>query len=73
MTGYAYKWAKEWFMIGFGYSVNIFNGETSPHFKEDNDLIELFEERWKKENLGPIQYKAYLKRKAEEQWRERNE
>ena len=64
MTGYAYKWAKEWFFIGFGYSVNFFNGESSPNYKDDEDLMDLFEERWLKENLGPVHYKEHLKKKA---------
>lgn len=44
------KNAKKWFLIGFGYSVNIFNGETNINFKMDEDLLNLFEERWKEEN-----------------------
>jgi len=41
--------AHRWFMNGFGFSVNIFNGETDPDFRNDEVLIELFEEKWKKE------------------------
>ena len=66
MGGYAYKWAKDWFFIGFGYSVNIFNGETDPNYKDDEDLMKLFEERWLRENLGPIHYKEHLKIKEGE-------
>ena len=60
-----YDRAKKWFMIGFGYSVNIFNGETDPHYENDKDLWDLFEDRWAKENLSPIHYKTYLKDKEE--------
>jgi len=61
-----YSRAKKWFMIGFGYSVNIFNGETDPNYIKDEDLLDLFLDRWAKEDLGPIHYKQYLKDKMEE-------
>jgi len=60
-----YDRAKKWFFIGFGCSVNYFNAEHDPDYKDDNDLMDLFEDKWAEMDLGPVWYKEYLKEKKE--------